>query len=111
MTRRYKKDNTAFYHSPEWKAVRLEVLERDAYQCQTCKRAGRLTIATTVHHIVPVRVDPSRKLDPCNLEAICKTCHNKEHTERAKSLHDKRVALKAQKSKHTAVFKSNPEIW
>lgn len=70
-----------------------------------------MTIANTVHHIVPVRVNPTRKLDPSNLESICVRCHNAEHTERAKSLHDKRVAIKAQKDDHVAIFKSNPETW
>lgn len=111
MSRRYTKDNNKFYHSREWAAVRAEVLTRDAFQCQVCKRAGRLTIGTTVHHIIPVRVDPSKKLDPNNLETICRACHNKEHTERTKTLHDKQVVLKAQKSDLTAVFKSNPETW
>lgn len=111
MKRRYSTNNNKFYHSKEWQAVRAQVLERDAYQCQVCKRSGRLTIADTVHHIVPVRVDPSRKLDPSNLETICRACHNKEHSERAKSLADKKRLVKAEKRHDTAVFNASPEIW
>lgn len=107
--KRYSKTYDKFYHSPEWQAVRQQVLDRDCYLCQVCKRAGRVTPATTVHHIVPVRVDYSKRLDPANLETICKACHNAEHTERAKSLHDKQVKLKAERRPDVFEFKANPE--
>lgn len=109
-SRRYKKSYDKFYHSLEWQAVRQQVLDRDHYLCQVCKRAGRITPATTVHHIVPVRADYSRRLDPSNLETICKACHNAEHNERGKSLHAKKVKLKAEKRKDVFVFNPNPEI-
>lgn len=38
---------------------------------------GRHEMATQVHHIVPIRVDPSRKFDPTNLMAVCVQCHNR----------------------------------
>lgn len=109
--KRYKHNCNAFYHSQAWKDVRRQVLDRDHYRCQVCKRAGRLTVADTVHHIVPVRVDWSKRLDPSNLEAICRECHNKEHTERAQSLKAKKTHLKAAKNKRVAHFNANPEIW
>lgn len=109
--RRYKTNYNSFYHSTEWQAVRRQVLQRDNYLCQVCKRAGRITPATTVHHITPLRVDYSKRLDPANLETICNACHNKEHNERAQSLATKKRKLKAQKSDGVAVFKANPEIY
>lgn len=107
--KRYSKSYDSFYHSPEWQAVRRQVLDRDHYLCQVCKRAGRVTPATTVHHITPVRVDYSKRLDPANLETICKACHNAEHNERAMSLHDKQRKLKAKKRMDVFTFKANPE--
>lgn len=107
--KRYNGNYNTFYHSREWQAVRLQVLDRDHYLCQVCKRAGRITPAATVHHIVPVRVDWSKRLDPANLETICRACHNAEHTERAKSLHDKRAKLKTEKRRDVVIFKANPE--
>lgn len=109
-SRRYKSNYDRFYHSTEWQAVRRQVLERDHYLCQVCKRARRITPATTVHHIIPVRVDYSKRLDPSNLETICKACHNAEHNERTQSLHDKRVKLKTEKRHDVFVFKANPEL-
>lgn len=109
-SRRYKTNYDSFYHSGEWRAVRQRVLERDHYLCQVCKRAGHITPATTVHHITPVRVDYSKRLDPDNLETICKACHNAEHRERTQSLKKKENKIKIEKSKAIAVFKANPEI-
>lgn len=100
-----------FYHSQEWKAARLQVLERDAYRCQVCKRAGRLTVADTVHHIIPVKVDSSKRLDLDNLESICRACHNAEHKERSKSAKAKAAIIKAARRRDTAAFKENPEVW
>lgn len=111
MARRYSKSNDGFYHSKEWQAVRQHVLDRDGYICQVCKRGGRITPATTVHHIKPVRVDSKMALSLENLETICKACHNAEHTERAQSLHKKQEKIHASRSKATVIFKNNPEIW
>ncbi|MCD7134037.1 HNH endonuclease [Limosilactobacillus rudii] len=85
------------------------MLQRDNYLCQVCKRAGRITPATTVHHIKAVRVDYGKRLDPNNLETICKACHNAEHNERAKSLHDKQEKIKSARRSDVFVFNANPE--
>lgn len=111
VNRKYKTDYDGFYHSKEWQAVRRQVLARDSYLCQVCKRAGRITPASTVHHITPVRVDYSKRLDPTNLETICPACHNREHDERAKSVKAKATKIKAQRRPDTVVFSSNPEIY
>jgi 5-methylcytosine-specific restriction protein A len=42
--------------------------------CATCRRPAR-----EVDHIVEVRVDPTRRLDPTNLRSLCSPCHVK-HT-------------------------------
>lgn len=68
-----------FYHSLEWQALRLRALERDAYLCQPCLREKRITRADTVHHIVPIKQDFSRRLDPSNVESVCRACHNRLH--------------------------------
>jgi hypothetical protein len=56
-----------------WRRVRLQVLERDGYQCQikgpNCK--GK---ATDVDHIIPVP-DGGAILDLTNLRAACHTCN------------------------------------
>lgn len=57
--------------SPRWKALRLEALRRDDYQCVQCGKRGRLE----VDHIKPVRTHPELSYDIDNLQALCPTCH------------------------------------
>ncbi|WCL66032.1 HNH endonuclease [Limosilactobacillus fermentum] len=70
-----------------------------------------MTPATTVHHLKSVRQAPGLKLDPANLETICKACHNQEHAEKAQALKTKQSKLKASKRHDVKVIKANPEIW
>ena len=75
-------DKEEFYNSGKWKAKRKKILRRDGYQCQLCKRYGRLTEATLVHHIIEYEDDPSLALVDSNLVSLCKKCHEKVHPEK-----------------------------
>lgn len=57
-----------------WKALRVEILERDGYCCRSCGCRGRLE----VDHIKPVRTHPELSYDPGNLQALCPSCHTKK---------------------------------
>ena len=72
------KRSARFYASPQWVRLRDIVLARANYQCQVCRRAGRITPATEVHHKIPIRVDWSKRLDEHNLIALCHRCHMNE---------------------------------
>lgn len=78
---KYKRDAKidAFYHSPEWRKVRLLALERDNYLCQRCLKQGKLTKAKIVHHIKEVKDYWELRLVLENLESTCFPCHNREH--------------------------------
>lgn len=56
--------------------MRLEALERDKYLCQACLERGVLTRATEVHHVIPIEIDPTRRLDLDNLVSLCKPDHS-----------------------------------
>ena len=64
-----------------WVKVRNAVMERDGGQCQRCKRAGRMTLARSVDHIVSkakamtLHWTLAKTDNPSNLEAICDPCH------------------------------------
>ena len=60
-------------YGSEWSKLRLQILERDSYLCQTCMRANRVTPANTVDHIKPKAQKGTD--DPINLESICDPCH------------------------------------
>ena len=56
-----------------WDAIRGRILRRDNGLCQPCLRAGRVTVATAVDHVIA----KARGGSDCdeNLQAICRDCH------------------------------------
>lgn len=82
--RRYDRDrrdkrSKAFYDSAEWQRLRAYVLDRDRHLCVMCLEQHRITPADTVDHIVPIREDWGRRLDPDNCRSLCASCHSKRH--------------------------------
>ncbi|EJL44016.1 HNH endonuclease [Brevibacillus agri] len=69
----------AFYKTARWKHRREKVLRRDDYLCQECKRYGKTTSATTVHHINPLEQYPELALVSANLVSLCNPCHDIMH--------------------------------
>ena len=56
-----------------WDKLRKEILERDKYLCQPCRRGGQSTVAKMVDHIKPKAKGGTD--DPGNLQSICAPCH------------------------------------
>jgi len=56
-----------------WDKIRLIILKRDNYLCQTCSRSGRLSAGNTVDHIISKANGGTDEHN--NLETICKPCH------------------------------------
>ena len=71
-----------FYKSRAWAKKRAAVLKRDGYRCQRCKRYGRITQATTVHHVLHLEDRPDLALTGTNLISLCASCHAAEHPEK-----------------------------
>ena len=76
---KYQRDkkSTDFYRSPIWQLTRQRVLSMDqnidVYQYMT---TGRIMIADTVHHIVPLKSDWNRRLDTRNLISLHHDTHS-----------------------------------
>lgn len=88
-----------FYQSPAWRALRKQALTRDNFECQECKRKGRVVSTPMhtpgdpqgnaprgrnknslhVHHIKEIKDYPELALVITNLETLCQPCHNKVH--------------------------------
>lgn len=66
---------TKLYDRAAWKRLRLEQLREEPF-CAFCARAGRLSPATVVDHVVPHRGDERLFFDPQNLQSLCKSCHD-----------------------------------
>lgn len=71
-----------FYDSAAWSRIRARRLRYDKYQCQECRKYGRLIEATEVHHIKHLEDAPELALDFNNLVSLCHKCHNKQHPEK-----------------------------
>ena len=61
------------YSSRRWRALRVRIIKRDRYRCQTCQRVGgRLE----VHHLKRVtKSNPQDWWNPEVLRTICRSCH------------------------------------
>ena len=89
-----------FYHCKEWLKVAEQVKKIDNYECQECKRKGKLTTESTrnrkgnsiqmsVHHHKELKKFPELALsiyytgadgkEYRNLEYVCESCHNRIH--------------------------------
>lgn len=89
-----KEQQRAFYTSSAWAGkhgVRLKALKRDKFECQMCKREGKVTldsvkvegerkeIVLNVHHIKEIETHPELALELDNLETLCLDHHNLIH--------------------------------
>lgn len=68
----------AFYHTPAWHDLRLIQLAATPY-CERCLEVDRLARATVVHHTKEIREAWELRLDPANLESLCRSCHSRLH--------------------------------
>ena len=72
------KDPKRFYDSASWQKYRKYKLSINPL-CEECQREGRTTLATLVHHKVPI-MDGGEVLPLISeLESLCLVCHNKRH--------------------------------
>lgn len=67
-------NNKSFYNSQAWKDLAAYVYERDK---GCCRRCGKFVFGKQAHrhHIIPVKVNPSLKLDADNVILLCNKCH------------------------------------
>ena len=85
----YWGDDMNIYKTRKWLRTRERVLRRDEYMCRECRRYGRTTPATTVHHILPLEQRPDLKLNSQNLISLCNECHNQMHDRNTNELTEK----------------------
>lgn len=82
-----------FYLQYPWKKLRKEILKKDRHECQECKRRGKHSRGTIVHHVKHRDKFPELEMEEYyideqgvkqrNLISVCKDCHeNVCHPER-----------------------------
>lgn len=65
------------YKSAGWQRLRKWFLSKHPL-CKECERQGRITSAQVVDHIKPHRGDLELFWDVNNLQALCKSCHDRK---------------------------------
>ena len=76
---KYQRDqkSTEFYKSGVWQLTRQRVLNMDQHlDVYEYMMHGRVVIADTVHHIVPLKEDWNRRLDISNLMSLNHDTHS-----------------------------------
>ena len=69
---------TEFYHSTPWKRLSRAFLLSKNYICERCGKPAE--IAHHRRYLTAENVlNPDISLNPDNLEALCRDCHNAEH--------------------------------
>jgi 5-methylcytosine-specific restriction enzyme A len=76
-----RKGDLAFYNGARWRKLKRIKLASDPL-CEPCRRAGRVTAATHVHHVQERHLRPDLEYDFDNLESTCLSCHNRTHAGR-----------------------------
>lgn len=70
----YARHSRRITRGPRWKALRMQALERDDWQCVQCGNRHRLEI----DHIEPVRDRPDLAWSLSNLQTLCGRCHSRK---------------------------------
>lgn len=88
------KEAKAFYNSKAWEYKRADIMERDHYECQDCRKRleeaakkgktlygwkRKIWPAEQVHHIKELKEHPDLGLNDDNLISLCRRCHNIRH--------------------------------
>lgn len=66
----------AWYSLKAWRTLRWEVLKRDQFTCQMCRRLEGNTARLVADHKKPHRGDPALFWAEGNLQTLCKPCHD-----------------------------------
>lgn len=75
------KKSKQFYNSTKWKNVRDRRKRDKNNLCEFCLENKKLNVANVCDHIVPIKIDWSKRLDYDNLQMLCHECHNKKTRE------------------------------
>lgn len=67
----YKRHSAKVCRGPRWKALRMQALDRDGWQCVQCGTRKRLEC----DHVLPVRDRPDLAYSLSNLQILCPRCH------------------------------------
>ncbi len=70
------RDREFFYSTPEWRALRQQVIKEDGKTCAECRVRINGSKDLTVDHIVPRSLYPELALKRDNLQVLCRSCNS-----------------------------------
>lgn len=70
-----------FYSSPEWNALRQQVVAEEGTRCKDCRREIEMKSDITVDHILPRSKHPELALTRSNLQVLCRGCNARKGTQ------------------------------
>lgn len=88
------------YKSSKWARKRKKILKRDRYLCKNCKRYGKMSEASVVHHVFPCEHYPEYEWEDDNLISLCVKCHNAMHDRDSHELTQLGIEWKGRVSPH-----------
>lgn len=69
-------DSLKFYRSESWKSLRKRFIDSLPYGSKrVCSCCGKKSASLHVDHIIPISIDPTKRLDINNLQLLCKACN------------------------------------
>ncbi len=78
-TRKERLDETdRFYASPEWNALRQQVVAEEGTRCKDCRREIKKQLDVTVDHILPRSKHPELAFTRSNLQVLCRGCNSRK---------------------------------
>lgn len=72
--REYRRHSAKVARGARWKALRMQALDRDGWQCVKCGSRRRLEC----DHVEPVRDRPDLAWAVSNLQILCGPCHSRK---------------------------------
>jgi 5-methylcytosine-specific restriction endonuclease McrA len=66
----------AWYVGRRWRRLRRQILVRDLFTCQLCKRIGFDTSKLVADHKTPHHGSTRLFWDAANIQCLCAECHN-----------------------------------
>jgi len=72
-----------FYKSKDWQQLRTYIIYRDPL-CKQCEKEGILKSSVDIDHIEDIIDKPHLRLEPSNLQGLCKECHSQKTYESIK---------------------------
>jgi len=64
----------------DWRTL-SERIRKARPLCEDCLEQGKVTPSKECHHVVKITDAPHLRLEPRNIVAICKQCHNVRHSD------------------------------